>query len=184
MIGGTTLLRRRRWMALSRHAQLRLLFMLGGLAVGICAVGFAQLADLAGDGFAALERQSPWLPLLVTPAGMALSNWLARRYFPNSQGSGIPQCIAARALDDETERHKLVSLRLAAGKIVLTAFGLLCGSSIGREGPTVQVGASLMYFAGSLSPNRQRGLVLAGLRPAWRRRSIPRSPASSSASRK
>ena len=35
---------------------------------------------------------------------------------------------------------------MAVGKIVLlTALGLLCGASIGREGPTVQVGASVMY---------------------------------------
>ena len=153
---------RRRFRVQSRHVQLRLMFVLGGLAVGICAVGFAKLADLSAEGFAWIVGQSAWLPLIVTPAGLALSNLLASRYFPGSQGSGIPQAIAARALTDETARHRLVSLRVAVGKVALTALGLLCGGSIGREGPTVQVGASLMYFVGHLSPRRQRGLVLAG----------------------
>jgi H+/Cl- antiporter ClcA len=154
---------RRRWfMAKSRHAQLRMVFIAGGLAVGVCAVGFADLADYASTGFAWIVAQSEFLPLVITPLGLVVASAAASRWFPGSQGSGIPQVIAARALTDEAERHRLVSLRVAVGKVMLTALGLLCGGSIGREGPTVQVGASLMYFAGHLSPRRQRGLVLAG----------------------
>ncbi|TIX02847.1 MAG: chloride channel protein, partial [Mesorhizobium sp.] len=67
--------------------------------------------------------------------------------FPGSQGSGIPQAIAARHLRDEEDRSRILSLRLEAGKIALTVVGLACGASIGREGPTVQVGASLMLQA-------------------------------------
>ena len=50
----------------------------------------------------------------------------------------------------------------ALGKILLTSFGLLCGASTGREGPTVQVGAALMFTAGRLSPRKQTGLIVAG----------------------
>jgi H+/Cl- antiporter ClcA len=38
----------------------------------------------------------------------------------------------------------------------------LCGASIGREGPSVQVGASIMFAIGRLGPRRQSGLILAG----------------------
>ena len=38
----------------------------------------------------------------------------------------------------------------------------MCGASAGREGPTVQVGASIMFAVGRWSPRRQPGLVLAG----------------------
>ena len=162
LIGKNSRYRKRRRLVVFGHTQLRLMFVFGGLVVGLCAVGFARFADLASGGFGWIVGQSPWIPMALTPFGFALSNWLARRYFPSSQGSGIPQVIAARALTDETERHKLVSLRVAFGKVLLTAFGLLCGGSIWREGPTVQLGASLMYFVGHLSPRRQRGLVLAG----------------------
>jgi len=59
-------------------------------------------------------------------------------------------------------RERLVSLRIAAGKMALLLLGLLCGASIGREGPTVQVGRSIMFAIGRLSPRRQPGLLLAG----------------------
>ncbi|MBV9747347.1 MAG: chloride channel protein, partial [Acetobacteraceae bacterium] len=91
-----------------------------------------------------------------------VSTWVARRYFPNSGGSGIPQAIAARQLHGLAAREQLVSIRMAIGKMVLLLLGLLCGASVGREGPTVQVGASIMFAVGRLSPRRQPGLILAG----------------------
>ncbi|MBV8534998.1 MAG: chloride channel protein, partial [Alphaproteobacteria bacterium] len=99
---------------------------------------------------------------VVTPLGFVLAVFLTSRYFPNSQGSGIPQAIAARHLTDQAARSKLVSIRIAAGKILLTLLGLLCGASVGREGPTVQVGASIMFAIGRMSPRRQPGLILVG----------------------
>ncbi len=152
----------RRLRALSRQGQIRLTFLAGGLAVGAAAVLFAIIADAAQTAFEAMRQAVPLLPLLLTPVGFAVSSFVSRRWFPNSGGSGIPQAIAARALSDETQRRRLVSLRVAAGKMLLTAFGLLIGGSLGREGPTVQVGASVMYAVGHISPRRQRGLVLAG----------------------
>jgi H+/Cl- antiporter ClcA len=100
--------------------------------------------------------------LFITPLGFAATSLAARRLFPNSGGSGIPQAIAARQLSGQSARSALVSLRVAAGKTGLLLIGLLCGASIGREGPTVQVGASIMFAAGRLSPRRQPGLILAG----------------------
>jgi len=40
--------------------------------------------------------------------------------------------------------------------------GLLCGASTGREGPTVQVGGSIMFAIGRWAPFRQPGFLLAG----------------------
>lgn len=120
------------------------------------------MADEAQAAFRVLLQRSRYVSLVVTPLGFAVIAYLTRRVFPNSQGSGIPQAIAARHLADQRARGALVSIRIALGKIVLTLFGLLCGGSIGREGPTVQVGASIMFAVGRLSPRRQSGLILAG----------------------
>lgn len=141
----------------------RVIFLAGGLCVGAAAVVMALLADKAQEAFRALLGVSQYLALVVTPVGFGISALLARTVFPNSQGSGIPQVIAARKLDDAESRHALVSLRVAFGKIVVMMIGLLCGASIGREGPTVQVGASIMGFIGRRSPIvYQQNLLLAG----------------------
>ncbi|RFB97867.1 chloride channel protein [Rhizobium leguminosarum bv. trifolii] len=144
----------------------RLIFWFGAFAIGIISVGFARLADLAQRAFAGLTTSGEWgflLPLVITPLGFMLSAYLAARFFPNAQGSGIPQAIAARHLRDPEDRTRLLSLRLVFGKIVLTVLGLLSGASIGREGPTVQVGASIMLAVARFGGMAQaRGLILAG----------------------
>ncbi|MCL2715673.1 MAG: chloride channel protein [Alphaproteobacteria bacterium] len=144
-----------RW---QRHA----IFLLGGVAVGGAAMLLAVLADQTQLAFTLLLSQSRYFALIVTPAGFVASAYLATRFFPNSQGSGIPQAIAARHLTDQKARGRLVSIRIAIGKILLTLLGLLCGASVGREGPTVQIGASIMFALGRFSPRRQPGLILAG----------------------
>ena len=146
----------------SKRFQRRIIFVIGGLLVGAAAVGLALAADEAQGLFHAFLDRFPYGMLVLTPAGFALCVWLARRFFPNSQGSGIPQAIAARALREPADRAKLVSVRIAIGKSLLTIMGLLFGASIGREGPTVQVGASIMAAIGSVSAKRQPGLILAG----------------------
>ncbi|WP_050625670.1 chloride channel protein [Bradyrhizobium viridifuturi] len=153
---------RRLFRIVSARWQRRALFLLGGIAVGAAAVALAQLADLAQIAFNAVVSRFHYVSLVLTPAGFALSVFLTNRFFQNAQGSGIPQAIAARHLTDQTARESLVSLRIAAGKILLTLFGLLCGASVGREGPTVQIGASIMFALGRFSPRRQPGLILAG----------------------
>ena len=143
------MLRRTRAMWGSRRVwQPRLVFWSGAIAVGLISVLFARLADMAQQVFHLIVNDGHgwrgWLPLVITPLGFVASAWLAYAVFPNSQGSGIPQAIAARHLRDDDDRSHLLSLKLVIGKIGLTLLGLICGASISREGPTVQVGASVM----------------------------------------
>ena len=140
----------------------RALFLVGGLVVGAVAVAMAKLADEAQQLFHMIVARWSWAPFVLGPGGFALAAWLTRTYFPGAQGSGIPQVIAAHKMEDLPARARLVSVRIAVGKIILLLLGLLCGASAGREGPTVQVGASTMFFFGRLEPHRQPGLMLAG----------------------
>jgi H+/Cl- antiporter ClcA len=154
----------------SRHMWLssgiwrrRLVFWLGAIVTGYVAVGFAVAANGAQDLFEKAVRISPLFPLVMTPAALAASAFLARRFFPGSQGSGIPQAIAARDPLYPERRNRLLSLKIAAGKIGLCLLGLLGGASIGREGPTVQVGAAIMTATARFSGmGREPGLILAG----------------------
>ncbi len=144
----------------------RLVFWVGAVLVAGVAIGFAALADRAADFFVGVQRPRPWIALLICPAGLAVSFLLTRYVFPGAQGSGIPQVIAAQHMTDRAAIARVLSPRIAAGKIGLTLLGLCCGASIGREGPTVQVGASIMHGLGQLLRlprlELERALVLAG----------------------
>jgi H+/Cl- antiporter ClcA len=153
---------RRRFQVTAVRWRRRVLFLAGGIVVGALAAGLAVLADRAQELFDLLLSGSRHIALVATPCGFALAVFLTNRFFPNANGSGIPQAIAARKLTDQAARSRLVSLRIAVGKILLTLLGLACGASAGREGPTVQVGASVMFALGRFSPRRQPGLILAG----------------------
>jgi H+/Cl- antiporter ClcA len=150
------------WLRHSQKLRRRSMFLGGGILTGLSAYAFAVLADDVQGLFKSLVGARPALPWVITPLGFAFSAWVAQRYFPNSQGSGIPQCIAAMQINERKIRDRLLSLRLAFGKIILTVLGLACGASIGREGPTVQIGASIMSAMGSKSGKEQRALILAG----------------------
>ena len=146
--------------------QRRLVFWSGALAIGGAAALFAILAEHAESLFREVVAYSPYLPLLLTPLGLVLISLATRSYFPNAQGSGIPQTVAALELGTHEARQKLLSLRIAIGKILMALFGLLCGASIGREGPTVHIGASILFsmsrYAHFARHDMERGLILAG----------------------
>jgi H+/Cl- antiporter ClcA len=161
-VGGKAIRYGRLARLLTSRWRRRLVFLLGGAVTALVAIAFTVTADYAHDANRWILRMWPWAPLVLCPGGFGLIVYLANRYFPNSQGSGIPQAIAARHLVDPAARKKLVGLRVAVGKIFLTLGGLLCGASIGREGPTVQIGAAVMFFVGRMTPLRQRGLIVAG----------------------
>jgi H+/Cl- antiporter ClcA len=144
----------------------RIAFWVGAVLVALVAIAFADLANAAQSLFRLVTGPRPWLVLLVAPAGLAVSVLLTRTVFPGAQGSGIPQVMAALHMSDPRQIARLLSARVALGKVLLTLLGLASGASVGREGPTVQVGASIMQALGRAlhlpRAETQRGLVLAG----------------------
>jgi H+/Cl- antiporter ClcA len=144
----------------------RLVFWAGAVTVGLVAVAFALASEVANDWFHRMHDSWALAPLVVCPVGLAIVAYLTRNVFAGSQGSGIPQSIAALAMTEHNVRSKILSLRIVFGKILLTLIGILSGASIGREGPTVQIGASIMFslgrFANFPMHYMDRGLILAG----------------------
>ncbi|MDI6652985.1 chloride channel protein [Gluconobacter japonicus] len=91
---------------------------------------------------------------------------MTRTLFKGSQGSGIPQTIATLHMGNYDVVDRILTLRIAGGKIILTYLGLVCAPSIGREGPSVQIEASIMHgffrLLGQSNIAFKRSMVLAG----------------------
>lgn len=138
-----------------------------GAISGLTVVLFTWLTEHALSQFFTLQQMLWWSPLIWTPLATAAIVWMTRKFFPGAAGSGIPQVMAA--LTHEVPAHSrglYVSVKLVVAKMLLTAWGLLAGLSLGREGPSVQIAAGVMHNARHWLPKHSgvsdHGLMLAG----------------------
>jgi H+/Cl- antiporter ClcA len=157
---------KRRLQLRARRTQRMAMVVLGSVAAGVAAVLFARLSDRAQDIHTQLLGLSKFGAIALLPIGLPLAVWFTRRFAPESAGSGIPQIIAAaegqRVVDPGKDGR--IAIRTAIWKIAVCAFLLVCGASIGREGPTVQVSAAIVYALGAryFGGSGRRALLIAG----------------------
>lgn len=146
--------------------KLRGVFWIGAVLVGLLVVAFAWVAELASHTFENLHDRSPLIPVLITPLGMLLIVFIMRQTGTEVQGGGIPQVRVVLKQRYHWLRPAFLSLRVIVSKFALTCMGLLCGASIGREGPSVHIGAAMMYSVGQIGRLNQKyvdnSLIVAG----------------------
>lgn len=142
-----------------------LVFAIAAMCLAMAALWFYYMAGMSEIFLDYLYREAPWALFLVLPLGFMFIIYLRNNEFPGTQGTGIPQTIAALRMRPDL-RGTVLSVRIAIGKIILTSLGLFSGASIGREGPSVHVGACFMHicqrFARFPQNLTDRGLILGG----------------------
>lgn len=137
-----------------------------GVLCGLAAVAFhlairAAESHLIGRAMSAPGHSWIWWTILTPMMGGLLSGVLLQYVVPDARGSGIPQVKVAFAV----KGGKLSFLHSTIGKFLVGTLQIGSGSSLGREGPTVQICAgiaSLLGRAAALSKDNLRRLLPVG----------------------
>jgi CIC family chloride channel protein len=129
-----------------------------GIITGLGAVGFRALIGLIHNIFYfgrfsavydanALEPASPWGPgiVLVPVIGGLAVTFLVSRFAPEARGHGVPE-----VMDAIFYREGRIRPVVAAVKSLASALSIGTGAAVGREGPIIQIGASLGSTLGQL----------------------------------
>jgi CIC family chloride channel protein len=130
-----------------------------GVIAGLLAVLFALSIDVVHRWLLGAEP-SVWRALMVPALVGVVTGVLLAKVFPGVRGSGVPQTETAYHLDGG-----VMAPLVPIGKFIT---GVLCigsGHSMGREGPSVQIGAGIASAAGQwlrLSPARVQMLIPVG----------------------
>ncbi len=134
-----------------------------GALVGLAVVGFIVVTE--NLAIRMYPEGSPlWRRVLTPVIGSLLAGYLLYRYAPDARGSGVPQTKAALFA-----RGGFISFGTVLGKFFLTAVTLASGVPLGREGPSVQVGAGIASVIGRrlrMSQERVKALIPVGVSAA------------------
>jgi len=130
-----------------------------GVLDGLVVVAFILLTGrLAARMYPA--GGAPWRRLVIPLIGSLVTGYLLSRYFPNARGSGIPQTKFAMFIN-----NGYISMKTVVGKFVCCSASLASGIALGREGPSVQIGAGIASILGrrfGLSSEYVKSLVPVG----------------------
>jgi chloride channel protein, CIC family len=136
----------------TRLVALTVLALLAGAAAGLVVAGFRLALDAADRGRNALIHWAHGSPVPgfvlvvgVCAGAVAAAAWLVRRHSPYASGSGIPQVEAALVGELPPAPPRLLPVKFLGGLLSIGA-----GMALGREGPSVQMGAVAAHFAGRL----------------------------------
>lgn len=99
------------------------------------------------------------LPFFGLMGGL-LTGFLVEKFAPETSGSGIPQVKAALSGIGNT-----LNLRVGISKLISTTLAVGSGLTLGRQGPTVQIGAAFAAWVSHwipTSPDYRRQLIASG----------------------
>jgi CIC family chloride channel protein len=137
---------------------------LGGLGAIVFRAATAKLTELLVDGhdiIAGAESLPVALRVFLPAAGGLLGGIVLARFYPGPSTSGVSQMIEVVALG-----RSLVRFRQSLARAVSSILVISSGGSEGREGPIIQIGASLASSLSrrlKVSPERVRILTACGM---------------------
>ena len=146
---------------------LALLAPFAGAAAGLIGVIFRlglEQADRFRDALIVGSHSQGLAGLLFVTAAcsvaVAIAAWLVRRFSLPASGSGIPHVEAVLSGELPPAPPRLIPIKFVGGLLAIGS-----GLALGREGPSVQMGAAIADVVGKVSGRRwpdRRVLLAAG----------------------
>ncbi|MGB4843501.1 MAG: chloride channel protein [Ferruginibacter sp.] len=121
-------------------------FWLGAFITGGVAVIYAALFSLVESGTVYVYKHASWSFFIITPLCFLLALWVVARFAEYARGSGIPQVSAAIELTNPKHNYKvnrLLNVKVLVVKVVSSLVMVFGGGVVGREGPTIQISATI-----------------------------------------
>jgi H+/Cl- antiporter ClcA len=132
-------------------------FWIASIITGLVAVLYGKFFQIAENFTSFIFVQHSWVLFILSPFCFMVAWWLVHRFAPYSRGGGDAQVMAAIQLSHTRKNNllinKLLSLRVVLVKIVSSLLMTLGGGAIGREGPTIQIAASIFKVIYQVLPN-------------------------------
>ncbi|MFI5450912.1 chloride channel protein [Pedobacter sp. UC225_61] len=131
-------------------------FWIASMIAGLAAVAYAKLFVMAEDVALWVFNYNAWLLFALTPICFVLAWALVWRFAPYAKGSGIPQVMAGITISAPKTHDlvsRLLSLKVMVIKVLSSLVMAMGGGAIGREGPTIQISASIFRSVNSMLPN-------------------------------
>ncbi|MBS1530816.1 MAG: chloride channel protein [Bacteroidetes bacterium] len=145
-------------------------FWIASILTGLLAVFYTKIFTWAEALTTWIFNHDMWLLLVVSPLCFVLAWFLVARFAPYARGSGIPQVMAAIEVSSpKTNKivEKLIGFRIICVKVVSSLIMAIGGGAIGREGPTIQLAATVYKIIYQVLPEwwpkiAKRNMIVTG----------------------
>ncbi|MDH3974977.1 MAG: chloride channel protein [Deltaproteobacteria bacterium] len=152
----------------SEYAHITILAVAVGVLAGFGAILFKYTIEGiqwlfyggAGELYYVIEKAPFYQKLLVPSIGGLIVGLIIYFFASEAKGHGVPEVMSAVAL-----RGGIIRRRVAGAKAIASAISIGTGSSVGSEGPIVQIGSALGSVLGqslNFSGKKMKSMVACG----------------------
>lgn len=128
---------------------------ISSVIIGLISVAYAELLHFGEEAFIYFYQKDKLWVFVLAPIFFLLSYLTVSKFGKHANASGIPQVMAVLNMNKKNFKafsNQFLSIRIIIVKIISSFFMSLGGGVVGREGPTIQISASVMHVTNKVLP--------------------------------
>jgi len=128
-----------------------------GIVIGASVTLFLKILQFSEENQSIL----PFKHFYLLPFALLLTVWLVKKFAPDADGHGTEKVIEA-----VHKKNGKIELAVIPVKLLATVLTIFSGGSVGKEGPSAQIGAGMASFISDIfhfSEEDRKTLVICGI---------------------